>query len=229
MGRIDNQKRILIIDDDSSLLKILSLQLEYSGFIVDTALTGKKGFDLAITVDYDVIVLDMGLPDQSGMTVCRDIRQNGIVTPILVLSGNTNKKTIVNGLKTGADDYLEKPFYESELQARINALIRRSQRLFSSDIHNFGNLKLDSKNQILQTTQKIIKLTANEVSVMYCLMQYAPETVRREDLFERVWGISDEHTSNRLDVYIRRVRNKLARLDTDITILTVYGSGYRLK
>jgi len=229
MASISSLQRILLIDDDISLLRILSIQLSYNGFVVDTAATGKKGLSLATNIEYDVIVLDMNLPDQNGIAVCHEIRARGITTPILILSGVTNKKTIVSGLETGADDYLEKPFYKTELQARINALIRRSQLSFPSSLHCFRGLILDSENGTIQTAQQPLKLTEVEVLVMRCLMQSAPKTVRREDLFDRVWGISDEHTSNRLDVYIRRLRGKLMRLETDICICTVYGKGYRLK
>jgi OmpR-family two-component system manganese-sensing response regulator len=229
MVRINNQKRILLIDDDISLLKILSLQLTYSGFIVDIAETGKRGLNMVLRGEYDTIVLDIGLPDKSGMSVCRDIRANGITTPILILSGETSKKTVVGGLQTGADDYLEKPFYKTELLARINALIRRNQQSFSSSLHSYRGLVLDSKNYTLQTVQRPLKLTEMEALVMQNLMRFAPKTVTREELFQRVWGISNEHASNRLDVYVRRLRHKLLKLETGITIHTVYGKGYRLR
>jgi len=229
MGRIDKQKRILLIDDDVSLLKILSMQLTYNGFRVDTTQTGNEGFELATKNEYDAIVLDMKLPDRSGLSVCHDLRQNGILTPILVLSGNTDKKIVIDGLRTGADDYLEKPFYKAELLERLNALIRRNQRSFTSSIHTYGDITLDLQNHSIHAGTLSLKLTAIEIAVMRCLMQQAPKTVDRQELFERVWGISDEHTSNRLDVYIRRLRRKLMQLNTELTITMVYGQGYRLK
>jgi two-component system copper resistance phosphate regulon response regulator CusR len=205
------------------------MQLTYYGFKVDTAETGKEGFRKATRGSFDVIVLDIGLPDENGMIVCHNLRKFGVITPILVLSGNTSKKTIVSGLKTGADDYLEKPFYKAELLARINALIRRNQRLFTSSVLNFGGVQLDIQNSTIQTSLQPVKLTAIEVALMHTLMKYAPKTVGREELFSRVWGINDEHASNRLDVYIKRLRRKLLQLEAGTTIQTVYGKGYRLK
>ena len=205
------------------------LQLTYSGFKVDTAETGKSGFSKAIRNTFDLIVLDMGLPDVNGMVVCHNLRSAGVITPILVLSGDTNKKTLVGGLETGADDYLEKPFYKAELLARINALIRRNQRLFASSMVNFEGLQLDIQNSTIQASRQPMKLTAIEVELMHALMSHAPKIVCRDELFERVWGINDEHTSNRLDVYIKRLRHKLNQLDTGTTIQTIYGKGYRLK
>jgi DNA-binding response OmpR family regulator len=171
----------------------------------------------------------MGLPDRKGMLVCEELRKNGVLTPILILSGDTNKKTVIHGLRTGADDYLEKPFYRVELLERLNAIIRRNRRAFPTSLLTFKDLRLDTQNHTLEANQKPLKLTLNEMAVMRCLMQYAPKIVGRDDMFKRVWGISKDHTSNRLDVYVKRLRGKLGQLDTGITIQTVYGKGYQLK
>jgi DNA-binding response OmpR family regulator len=229
MGRVDTQKRVLLIDDDRSLLQVLTMQLTYDGFRVESAMTGREGLHMAKDSPFDVIVLDMGLPDENGMEICRSLRKVGVITPTLILSGDTNKKTVVGGLKAGADDYLEKPFYKAELLARINALIRRNQRSFTSSILNYGGLELDMQNSTLQTNTLLLKLTAIELALMFALMQHAPKIVSREELFNRVWGINDEHASNRLDVYIKRLRQKFNQLETPTTIQTVYGKGYRLK
>jgi DNA-binding response OmpR family regulator len=174
MGHVGSDKQILLIDDDSLLIKVLSLLLTHNGFIVETAQTGAAGLAKAVRHEYDVIILDMGLPDQTGIAVCQKLRWNGVLTPILVLSGDTSKKTIVGGLKTGADDYLEKPFHEAELLERLNALIRRNERLFLSCILKFKSMELDTLNCTVQANYHSLKLTTIEMSVMRCLMQYAP-------------------------------------------------------
>jgi DNA-binding response OmpR family regulator len=229
MGRLGNHKQILIIDDDRLLLTVLSFQLSKNGFSVKTAQTGTQGLVKAMQGSYDVIILDMGLPDRSGLSVCKELRKNGILTPILVLSGDTNKRTIVSGLRTGADDYLEKPFHATELIERLKALIRRNERQFPANILSFNDIQLDTLNYALQTKHQSLKLTAIEMSVMRCLIQHAPRVMDRSLLFEQVWGINDEHASNRLEVYIKRLRYKLAEAEAETTIQTAYGKGYRLK
>lgn len=229
MGRIGSRKHTLLIDDDPSLLRILALQLKHNGFEVETAKNGTEGVDKALRGTYDVIVLDMDLPDRNGLTVCEDLRHNGVLTPILFLSGVTDKKTVVNGLRVGGDDYLEKPFYKAELLERIYALIRRNERLFVSSKLSFGDIVLDVHSQVVQVNHQPLQLTSKEMSLLRCLMQSAPKTVSRNKLFKQVWGINDEHASNRLDAYIKRLRHKLQGLDVSTTIETIYGQGYRLK
>ncbi len=228
MGRIASQKRILIIDDDPSLLKILAIQLRLVDYLVQTALDGLAGLEKSLNNRYDAIVLDMGLPKLGGLEVCVDMRARGITTPVLVLSGNTSKKTIVDVLRAGADDYLAKPFDHNELQARIAALIRRNQLAFPAHVLTHNNLRLDIRKHTIQLSSQKLNLTTTEVAVLRCLMLNAPKVVPRHKLFEQIWGISYQHSSNRLDVYIMRVRHKLKQLEATTTIQTIHGEGYYL-
>lgn len=228
MGRVI-KKRLLLIDDDFSLLKILSISLKLDGYSVDTAANGLDGLHKGNNFHYDVIILDMGLPKLSGLELCKKLRLGGITVPILVLSGDTSKKTIIHVLQAGADDYLAKPFDNNELQARLSALIRRDKGSFPAHMLVSGTLTLDIRNHTLQETERKIYLTPTEVAVMRLLMQNAPDVISRIELFNNIWGINSEHSSNRLDVYILRIRHKLNKLNSSTTIHTIHGEGYCLK
>lgn len=204
------------------------MQLKQNDYRVDVAATGHEGYSMATNSKYDAIVLDMGLPDMRGTAVCKDIRADGVMAPILILSGDSQKDTIITGLEAGADDYLIKPFYQDELKARLSALIRRDQRVFPAQQLNYQDFVLNTNENTLQYEGQAVPLTSLETAVLRCLIQRAPEVVPREYFFEHVWGINDEHASNRLDVYIRRVRHKLRKLQEPITIHTVHSKGYRL-
>ena len=228
MGRVTSQNRILVIDDDPSLLKILAIQFRLAGYVVETAQDGLNGLEKSLNNRYDVIVLDMGLPKLSGLEVCTKMRSNGITEPVLILSGNTNKKTIIDALGAGADDYLAKPFDHNELLARIAALIRRNQLAFPAHVLTYNNIKLNIRKHTVQLSNRELKLTTTEVALLRCLMLHASKVVPRHKLFEQIWGISHQHSSNRLDVYILRVRHKLKQLDSMTTIQTIHGEGYCL-
>jgi DNA-binding response OmpR family regulator len=228
MARVNSKKHILLIDDDKTLVKILCLQLMHNNYYVDQAYSAGSGYKKALARNYDVIVLDVGLPDKNGLQVCFDLRSQGVLSPILILSGDTKQKTVVGCLRSGADDYLSKPFYKDELRARLDALIRRNKRSFPTQRLQYNGLQLDLTNRTLQAEYTSVKLTKIEASVMCCLIRYAPDIVLREQLFEQVWGIDHEHASNRLDVYIKRVRRHLTVLGSPVVIKTVHGKGYRL-
>lgn len=228
MGRIASQNKILLIDDDQSLLKILTIQLKLADYIIETAQDGLAGFEKSLRNRYDIIVLDMGLPKLSGLEACIRMRSNGITAPILILSGNTNKKTIIDTLRAGADDYLVKPFDHNELQARIVALIRRNQLAFPAHVLKYNSLILNIQKHTVHLSNQELKLTKTEVALLRCLILHAPEVVPRNKLFEQIWGINHQHSSNRLDVYIKRVRQKLKQLDSTTIIKTIHGEGYCL-
>ncbi len=228
MGRIASQNKILIIDDDPSLLKILAIKLRLADYLVETAQDGLYGLEKSLNNRYDTIVLDMGLPKLSGLETCVSMRSNGVTAPILILSGNTNKKTIIDVLRAGADDYLAKPFDHNELQARIVALIRRNQLAFPAQVLTYNSLILNIQKHTVQLSNQELKLTKTEVALLRCLILHAPEVVPRHKLFEQIWGINHQHSSNRLDVYIKRVRHKLKQLGSTTIIKTIHGEGYCL-
>ncbi|MCW1908697.1 MAG: response regulator transcription factor [Candidatus Saccharibacteria bacterium] len=217
---------VLMIDDDESLLGIMSIKLEHSGYKVDTAAKSSMGYDLALSQPYDALIVDLIMPGLNGMEICKSLRAEGVLTPILMLSGNTEKVTIVESLELGADDYLTKPFSHTELVARLRALVRRNRKTFHARWVEKEGVSLDTHNNRIGFGDKTINLTRKEALLLKRLMCESPEPVDREQLLNDVWEIDNHHTSNRLDVYIRRLRAKLAEIGADNLIHTRRGSGY---
>lgn len=223
---MDLTHKILIIDDDIELTQILAMQLRTEGFSTTFINDGTAGFEEALTNPYDVIILDISMPPVSGLDICKELRANGVSTPILLLSGHSEKTLIVQGLEYGADDYLTKPFTFLELLARINALIRRNRKNFiPQQIEKYG-VTLFIESGTVTYKAKAMSLTPKEALLLKRLLNDAPVMVKRNVLLEDVWGIDENHTSNRLDAYIKRIRSKLVDLCGRPMIHTVRGRGY---
>lgn len=216
-----------MIDDDESLLGIMSIKLEHSGYRVDTAARSTLGYSLALNQPYDALIVDVTMPELNGMEFCRNLRAEGIMTPILMLSGNTEKVSIVKSLEMGADDYLTKPFSHNELVARLRALVRRNRKTFNARWIEKDGLSLDTASNRVTFGSQGINLTRKEALLLRRLMFESPDSVDREQLLQDVWEIDNNHTSNRLDVYIRRLRAKLADIGAVDMIETKRGNGYR--
>lgn len=225
MGMSTNN-RVLIIDDDEQLTSLLSIRLNRAGYKADTALSADEGYDLAIVHKYDVIILDIMMPKRSGSDLCKDLRDEGILAPILMLSGKTEKESIIQSLEVGADDYLTKPFSHEELLARLKALVRRNKKGFPTQWVRQNNIELDVNKMIVRNEKNEVGLTNKETHLLQRLMHDSPRPVARQVLLEDVWGINDAHTSNRLDVYIRRLRKKMEILGNNSHIHTMRGRGY---
>lgn len=221
-----NSNRVLMIDDDESLVGIMAIKLKHSGYNVDTAVQGSLGYAMAVQQPYDVVILDITMPGLNGLDICKNLRAQGILTPILMLSGKTDKPDIVHSLELGADDYLTKPFNHTELVARLRALVRRNKRTFPARWVKGGGLELDLNNCQAKFGGQSTLLTKKEVLLLRRLMDESPEAVTREVLLKDVWGIDDMHTSNRLDVYVRRLRAKLEQINAVGLVHTLRGSGY---
>ena len=217
-----------MIDDDESLVGIMSIRLKQAGYEVDSAMRGADGLALAAQQDYDVLILDVNMPGQDGFEVCQALRASGVLTPILMLSGKTEEASIIRGLELGADDYMTKPFSHVELLARLRALVRRSNRSFSARTIERQGISLDTAASAVHTDSKVVRLTQKEALLLQRLMEASPSVVGREQLLSDVWGIDDTHTSNRLDVYVRRLRDKLKKIDRGYLIHTQRSSGYYL-
>jgi len=219
-------RRILLVDDDEQLVTLLSIRLTKAGYIVTAATTAEDGYQKAQHNDYDVIVLDLMLPRISGLEICAKLRARGILTPVLILSGQTQKEVVIRGLNAGADDYLTKPFNDGELVARLKALLRRNKKAFGSLSLERNGMTLDVQNRTVRCDDNSIILTKKETLLLKRLMSEAPEPVSRLALLQDVWGIGDAHASNRLDVYVRRLRKKLEGLCSDTYVHTVRSGGY---
>jgi len=215
-----------MIDDDESLVGVMAIKLRHLGYRVDTAVQGSQGFAMATKQPYDVVILDVAMPGLNGYEVCKNLRDQGVLTPILMLSGQTDKVNIIKSLELGADDYLTKPFSHNELVARLKALVRRDRKTFSARVVKNQGLELDTNSNVVSYNGRSVVLTGKEAMLLKRLMFGAFEPVNRERLLKDVWGIDDLHTSNRLDVYVRRLRFKLEAIGAADLIHTQRGKGY---
>jgi DNA-binding response OmpR family regulator len=219
--------RVLVIEDDRKAAKLLAKGLQEEGFVVDVAPTGEEGEEQVAVNEYDVIVLDWLLPGKDGLAVCQALRARDLSTPILMLSARGSLADRVNGLTTGADDYLTKPFAFAELLARIRALLRRS-RLAKPAVLRVTDLTLDPASRRVTRSGARVWLTSKEYTILEVLMQNAGETVSRTRLVERVWDEATEVLDNLVDVHVSHLRKKIDRGPGPPLIHTVRGFGYRL-
>ena len=220
--------KILIIDDDKHLSGFLKSSLEAEGFVADTAIKGEEGIFMALTNSYDIIISDLNLPDLNGRDVCREIRQGGKETPILVLSVDSEVGSKISLLNIGADDYLSKPFSFQELLARIKALSRRQKNIVNETLE-YGRLALDICNQIATVDNHEIYLTCKEFMILEYMMKNRGKVVTRSELLEHVWNSEMDHFSNTVETHILHLRCKLDKVKRDAFIKTLPGRGYRLK
>ncbi len=219
--------KILVVEDDVLLIDFVARCLKESGFEVQTTKNGEKGYKLAKANHYDGIVLDINLPDMLGTEVCRQLRCEGIKTPILFLSSNDSKNDKVEGLNLGADDYLVKPFNHDELIARVKALSRRPMS-YVQEVICYGDISIDSAKREVRVGDEVLRLTPKEFQLLEVLARNSGVVLSREYLLKHVWGVTVGNTSNRLEVCVRSLRSKLRDYTTDDLIGTEYGVGYRL-
>jgi len=217
--------RILVIEDDRKAAELLATGLKEEGLVVDVAGTAEAGDEMASVNTYAVIVLDWLLPDREGVAVCRDLRQRGISTPILMLTARDALEDRVTGLDAGADDYLIKPYGFSELMARIRALLRRSD-LSRPVVLRVADLELDTVSQIVARGGEPIDLTAKEYAILEVLMRHAGAVVPRSAVTEHVWVSEPDMSPNLLEVHLSRLRRKIDHGRRSSLIQTIRGRGY---
>jgi two-component system, OmpR family, response regulator len=220
----DYEMRALIVEDDAKLAALLRRGLVEEGYAADTAATGTDGLCQARAVPYDVIILDIMLPDTDGFAVCHDLRADGVTAPVLMLTARGTVEDRVAGLDIGADDYLLKPFSFAELLARLRALVRRGP-LPRPAVLTVGALRLDPATHEVWRDEHPVDLTAKEFALLHTFMRRPGEVLTRLDLLDHVWDDSYDNRSNVVDVYVRYLREKIGRA----AIETVRGAGYRLR
>lgn len=220
--------RVLIVEDERKISAYVKRGLEESGYAVDAAYTGREALDWAESAPYDVIVLDILLPEMDGLSVCRELRQKKNRTPILMLTARDSIDDRVAGLDAGADDYLVKPFAIKELLARLRALSRRAGDVPKSPIMEFADLTLDTSTRQVKRQGRTIELAAKEYAVLECLMREPERVLTRTLIAEHVWNYDTFNQSNVVDVYIRNLRRKIDDGFDVKLIHTVRGAGYRL-
>ncbi|HKZ75707.1 MAG TPA: response regulator transcription factor [Actinomycetota bacterium] len=220
--------RVLVVEDEAKMAGLLKRGLEEEGYAVDTAGDGREALWLATENHYDVIVLDVMLPDLDGFEVCRRLRDAGRWSPVLMLTARDAVPDRVSGLDAGADDYLTKPFSFAELLARVRALVRRGTAE-RPPVLAAGDLTLDPATRRVARGDASIELTAKEFALLEFLMRYPGEVLSRTRLIEHVWDFAYEGDSNVVDVYVRYLREKVDRPFGTDSIETVRGAGYRLR
>lgn len=221
--------RILLIEDDSATAKTLQAALRTEGFVCDVTDLGEDGLEIGKLYEYDIIILDLVLPDMDGYEVLRRLRAAQIKTPILILSGLNDIDDKIKGLGFGADDYLTKPFNKAELLARLHAIIRRSHG-HSDSIIQTGRLAVNLQHRTVSVDGEIIHLTGKEYAILELLSLRKGTTLTKEMFLNHLYGGMDEPELKIIDVFICKLRRKLAEaLDGEDCIETVWGRGYVLR
>ncbi len=230
-------KKILLIEDDPNVCSFIYKGLTENGFEVAVALNGESGLSMFANSSFDLIVLDIMLPEVSGLDVCKKIRETDQLTPVLFLTALGSAENIVLGLNTGADDYLVKPFKFIELLARINTLLRRvgnySQQVVAEateeELYKFADLELDNNLKVVKRNAQEVSLTSTEYRLIYTFIKAPKKVFTRTELLEEVWGINFDIGTNVVDVYINYLRKKLEKNNNSRLIHTIIGMGYALR
>ena len=219
--------RILVVEDEHKVASFIARALREEAYAVDVAATGQKALELASDATYDVILLDIRLPGLSGIEVCRELRQSGIETPILMLTARSLVPQRVEGLNVGADDYLTKPFAIAELRARVRALIRRALHQGGSKL-SYEDIELDRHRRRVTRDGAAIPLSSKEFALLEFMLLRAPEPVTRSEIVEHVWDTNFDSETNLVEVYVNRLRQKIDEHRSIKLIHTIRGVGYRL-
>lgn len=220
--------RVLVIEDDLRLRELLQKGLRERGLLVDAARRGEDALWMAAATRYDAIMLDLMLPGIDGLQTCRRLREDGVQTPILILTARDAVDYRIAGLDGGADDYLTKPFDFGELGARLRALARR-QPVERAEILTVGDLALDPGTRTVRRGDTHIPLSVKELELLEVFMRDPGRLLSREHLNANAWDVANEQRSNVIDVYVRYLRDKIDRPFGVETIETVWGEGYRLR
>lgn len=220
--------RVLVVEDEPKMARLLGRGLHEEGLATDVAATGKEALWYVESAHYDVIVLDLLLPDMNGLEVCRALRARKVWTPVLMLTALGAVESRVEGLDAGADDYLVKPFAFAELLARIRVLTRRAEGE-RPVVLQVGSLRLDPATRDVWRSGVPITLTVKEFAVLHAFMRRPGEVLSRDEILDEVWDFAYERGSNIVDVYVRALRTKLDKPFGSDSFETIRGAGYRLR
>jgi len=220
------------VEDEEALCMTVGDRLRNEGYAVEYASNGDEGFEKATELPFDLIILDVMLPQKNGFEVCRSIRQAGLITPILMLTARGQTSDKVNGLKIGADDYVTKPFDMGELLARIEALLRRAPNrpAFHTGVIQFGSVQVDLLGTEVTRDTKAVNLSAREFQLLRYFIEHRGATLTRDELLKQVWGYTAKIFTRTVDVHVASLRQKLENDPKQPKhILTVQGIGYKFK
>jgi two-component system response regulator MprA len=219
--------QIVVVDDDDRLTEMLRRLLAHAGWSVAAATSGAEGLRLAQDPEVELVILDVGMPDLDGFEVLRRLRAGGAALPVLMLTARDAIEDRVQGLNSGADDYLVKPFAPPELVARVGALLRRAPQ--PRDVLAYADLRLDPAGRVARRQGQVIPLSTTEYTLLEYFMRHPDQVLLRDQLMEQVWGYDFEGESNVLEVYIGYLRRKLEAGGAPRLIQTVRGAGYVLR
>lgn len=216
--------RVLIIEDEQRISSFVAKGLKAAGLVPTVADTGREGAELALTGSFELIILDLGLPDEDGYSVLRRLREHDASTPVIILTARGGVEDTVVGLQSGADDYMAKPFHFDELLARVRLRLRTGDNGVDTAVLSHGSLEMDFLRRHARVHGREITLSAREFSLAEAFVRNPGQVLSREQLLSRVWGYDFDPGSNVVDVYVRYLRNKLGADRFE----TVRGVGYRL-
>jgi len=222
-------KKILIVEDEQKISRFLQLELKHEGYSTETSADGREGYQMAQAGNYDLIVLDLMLPNLSGIEICRRLRAEGIATPIIMLTAKDDVSDKVTGLDVGADDYMTKPFAIEELLARMRVALKKQTKTSETPVLRGGKITLDRNRYEVFFDSEPVVLTKKEFELLAYLLMNKNMVLSREQIVENVWGYEYEAETNVTDVYIRYLRSKIDEKFNTSYIKTIRGIGYQFK
>lgn len=221
--------RVLLVEDDTSLCEAIEVHFNKEGYGTDICSNGAEAMYYIDKFTHDIIILDRMLPEKDGLSILEEIRNQGITTPVIMVTAMNGINDRIDGLDGGADDYLVKPFAMDELLARIRALLRRPRKMEKARVLGYQDIILDTDTYVVTRGDKNISLSKKEGALLEFLLLHKESVLTREQILNRVWGLNSFVEDGNIDNYIFFLRRRLRALDTKVAIKTIHGIGYRLE
>ena len=223
--------KILVIEDEFNLADIIATKLKECMYSVDISLNGEDGLYKALSSVYDLIILDIMLPKINGIEILKEIRNNSINTKVIMLTAKSSLDDKLIGFKTGANDYITKPFHIEELIARVDVQLRNNDKNVKDNILTFGDIELNIKKSTIVCTNnnESINISYKELMILEYLINNSNQIISKEQIYDKIWGFDADFESNNLEVYLSFIRKKLKIIDSNVSIKAIRGMGYKLE